>query len=93
MTARRPTLDEPIVIDRFWKNRKRSDALVTTLSTYERTYIIDLRVYFTNQEGQLRPSSKGIAMGVGRLVKLHTAIAKALERARELGPIDDGGSE
>jgi|GraSoiStandDraft_9_1057307.scaffolds.fasta_scaffold186345_2 Transcriptional Coactivator p15 (PC4) len=87
--SRPPTLPDPVVVDRFFKNRRRSDVIVTTLSTYQDKNIVDVRQYFTNDKGQLRPTSKGVAMGIGRLVELHAALAKALAKARSLGLLDD----
>ena len=87
----RPTLPEPVVVDRFFKNRRRQDVIVTTLSTYQDKNIVDVRQYFTNDKGQLRPTSKGVAMGIGRLIALHAALTKAVAKARELGLLDDQG--
>jgi hypothetical protein len=93
--ARRKTLDAPVEIAKFFKNRRRSDVIVTTLSTYQDKNIVDVRQYFTNERGQLRPTAKGVAMGIGRLVELHASITKALAKARELGliPADDRAGE
>jgi Transcriptional Coactivator p15 (PC4) len=88
----RPKIPEPIVIDRFFKNRRRSDVIVTTLSTYQDKNIVDVRQYFTNENGQLRPTGKGVAMGIGRLVELQAAIAKAVSKAKALGLLDDDGA-
>lgn len=84
--SRRPTLDEPVVIDRFWKNRKH-DAVITTLSTYEGHNLVDLRTH-AMKEGRLVPTPKGIAVVVRRLPDLAKAVNKALAKARELGLID-----
>jgi hypothetical protein len=90
MSARRPTLDEPVVIDRFWKNR-RKDAIVTTLSTFEGRNLVDVRQHFMNSEGKLQPTQKGVAIVVLRLPDLAKAVNKAMERARELGLLEDEG--
>jgi hypothetical protein len=83
----RPTLDEPIEVAKFFKNR-RKDVIVVSLSTYEGTNLVDVRQHFTNESGQNRPTSKGVAMVVLRLPDLAKAINKALAKARELGLID-----
>jgi hypothetical protein len=91
VTARRPTLDEPVVISKFWKNR-RHDAIVVSLSTFEGKNLVDLRMH-AMKEGRLVPTPKGLAMVVRRLPELAAAIDKALAKARELGLIDDDESE
>jgi Transcriptional Coactivator p15 (PC4) len=90
MTARRPTLDEPVIISKFWKNR-RHDAVIVSLSTYEGHNLVDLRTH-AMMEGRLAPTAKGLAMVVRRLPELAAAIDKALRKARELGLLDDEGA-
>jgi hypothetical protein len=92
MSARKPTLDEPVIIDRFWKNR-RKDAIVTTLSTFEGRNLVDVRQHFMNSEGKLQPTQKGVAIVVLRLPDLAKAVNKALERARELGLLDGASQD
>jgi Transcriptional Coactivator p15 (PC4) len=88
MSARRPTLDEPVIVHQFWKNRKH-DAIVVSLSTYEGRNLIDVRQHFMTKDGKLAPTSKGVAMVVLRLPDLAKAINKAVSKARELGLLDD----
>jgi hypothetical protein len=88
MSARRPTLDEPVIVHQFWKNRKH-DAVIVTLSTYEGRNLVDVRQHFMNKEGKLQPTSKGVAMVILRLPDLAKAVTKALAKAKELGLIDD----
>jgi hypothetical protein len=64
MSARRPTLDEPVTVDRFWKNR-RHDAIVTTLSTFEGKTLVDVRMH-AMKEGRLVPTPKGVAVVILR---------------------------
>jgi Transcriptional Coactivator p15 (PC4) len=90
MSARRPTLDEPVIVSQFWKNR-RHDAIVISLSTYEGKNLVDLRMH-AMKEGRLVPTPKGLAMVVLRLPDLAKAINKAVARAKELGLIDDDGA-
>jgi hypothetical protein len=90
MPARRPTLDEPVIVHQFWKNR-RHDAVVVSLSTFEGRNLVDVRMH-SMKEGRLVPTPKGVAMVVLRLPDLAKAINKALKQARELGLVDDGGA-
>jgi hypothetical protein len=92
MSARRPTLDEPIEVAKFFKNR-RKDVIVVSLSTYEGRNLVDIRQHFTNEKGQNRPTSKGVAMVVLRLPDLAKGINKALAKAKDLGLIDDEGAD
>lgn len=89
MSARRPTLAEPVVISKFWKNRRRNESVHVSLSDYEGHSLINVRVYATGTDGIDRPTPKGLAMVVGRLPELADAITKALAKARELGLIED----
>jgi hypothetical protein len=92
MSARRPTLPDPVEIAKFWKNRK-GEAIVVSLSTYEGRNLIDVRQHFTTKEGKLQPTGKGVAMVVLRLPELAAAVNKALARAKELGLIDDDSGD
>jgi hypothetical protein len=88
----RVTLPEPVIVERFWKNR-RHDAIVVTLSTFQGKNIVDVRMHAMNKAGQLQPTGKGVAMVVLRLPELAAAINKALAKARELGLLEDEGGE
>lgn len=85
------TLADPVEICKFWKNRRRSDAVHITLSTYEGVNIVDCRVYYTNDQGQMRPSNKGLAMSVAKLPELLDGISRAVMKATELGLLDQEG--
>ena len=89
----RATLPEPVEIASFWKNRRRSESVHVTLSDYEGRSLINVRVYATGTDGIDRPTTKGIAMGIGKLPELARAIVKAETKAREIGLIDDEGGE
>lgn len=88
MTARRPTLDEPVIVSRFFKNRKH-DIIVVSLSTFEGRNLVDVRQHFTNKEGKDQRTTKGVTMLVLRLPDLAKSINAALIKARALGLLDD----
>jgi hypothetical protein len=90
--SRRPTLQEPVVVSKFWKNRQH-DAIVTSLSTYEGRNLVDVRMHHMNSAGCLVPTPKGISVVVLRLPELADAVNKALAKARELGLLDDEASK
>ena len=80
-------LAEPVIVDRWWRNRG-GDAVYVRLSSFKEHNLIDIRSWRADSQGISRPD-KGIAMAVKHLPRLHTAIGKALSRAIELGLIDD----
>lgn len=93
MSARSISLDEPVEIAKFWKNRQRQIAIVVSLSSYEGHNLINIREYFTDKAGCMRPSTKGLSAVVRRLPELSRALCLALEKARALDLLPDGSDE
>jgi hypothetical protein len=89
MSAHRPTLDEPVVISKFWKSRNHTEHVRVELSEYQGHPLINVRLWQTGSDGIDRPTVRGIAMTVRKLPALASALAKAEIKARELGLIDD----
>jgi hypothetical protein len=91
----RLTLDEPVVISKFWRTRHRNEIVQIELSTYEGHNLISVRVFRTGADGIDRPTTKGLALSVGKLKELARALANAEAKARELGllPPDGEGGE
>jgi hypothetical protein len=89
MSARRPSLPEPIEIAKFWKNRARVQSLHVSLSEYENHPLINVRIFSTGSDGIDRPTTKGISMHVRKLPELARALVLAETKARELGLLDD----
>jgi Transcriptional Coactivator p15 (PC4) len=87
MASRNP-IPEPIVIDRFWKNRSK-DAVVVSLSSFKDHNLVDLRTHSMSRDGKLLPTKKGLAVSILRLPELAKSVNKALAKARELGLIPD----
>lgn len=77
----------PIIVSRFWRNRKH-DAIVTTIKEYEGRVLVDVRTYCMNR-GRLVPTPRGISLVILRLPDLAKAINRALKKARALGLLDD----
>jgi hypothetical protein len=88
MSMRRPTLEEPVEVAKFWKNRK-GEAIIITLKDYEGRVIFDARTNFTTKDGKFQPTSKGLSIVVARLPELAAGVQKALAQARELGLLED----
>jgi hypothetical protein len=80
-------LAAPVVIADFWANR-RGESVRVQLREFEGLALVDVRRHFTNDNGQLQATKKGLALAVTRLPELAAAINKALARARELDLID-----
>jgi hypothetical protein len=94
MNAGKPTLDEPVVISKFWKSpRDRTKHIRVELSEYEGHPLINVRIWKTGSDGIDRPTVAGIALAVRKLPELTRALLKAEDKARELGLIDVGASE
>lgn len=85
----RNALSDPIEIAKFWKNRGRNESLHVSLSEYEGHPLVNVRIYTTGTDGIDRPTPKGVAMGIRKLPELAKAINAALDKARELGLIDE----
>jgi hypothetical protein len=92
MPARRPTLDEPITIEQWFKNRG-GEIIRLELSTYKDANILNLRTWHTDKTDGITRPGKGFACSAKHLPKLAKVFAKAVDRARELGLIDDDGGE
>jgi hypothetical protein len=82
-------LPEPVIISEFWANR-RGESVRVQLSEFEGRVLVDVRRHYTDKEGKLRPTRKGISIAVTRLTELAGAINQAVAKARELGLIDKG---
>jgi transcriptional coactivator p15 (PC4) len=78
-------LPEPIEVTKFWKNRRRDVAVVVSLSSYEGHNLVSIREHFTDSDGCMQPSRKGISLVVNRLPELAAGITKALSKAQDLG--------
>jgi hypothetical protein len=87
--SRRIPIPEPIIISRFWKNR-RHDAVEVSLKSYLENNLCDVRTYIL-RDGVLVPTTKGVVV-IARLPDLAKAINKAMAEAKELGLLADDTS-
>jgi hypothetical protein len=81
---------EPITVAEWWKNR-RGESVRLTLNRYEGRDVVDLRTWFTGDDGKLKPG-KGFAAEARHLPRLSAAFAKAEAKAREVHLIGDKGA-
>jgi hypothetical protein len=97
MTAR-PTLPEPIVVHRSFKDRSRKNIITHTLKTWTTPSgttlnLYDLRLYVTNKAGIDVPTQRGLTMSVRRLRDLIEGLTKTLREAEALDLIDGDDDE
>jgi Transcriptional Coactivator p15 (PC4) len=82
------TADNGIPIACFWKSpRDRTRAVQVTLKSYQGHAYVDSRIYAMGPDGRMRPTEKGIAIGVTKLPQFAAAIGNALRKAHTLGLI------
>ena len=53
-------LAKPMDCGKFWRNRLRQDAVRVQLKEWEGYPLLDLRLWFTDSEGKMKPSGKGL---------------------------------
>jgi hypothetical protein len=88
----KPTLAGPIVVAEFWANRC-GESIRVQLRESEGRLIVDMRKHFTDSDGRLQATKKGLALLINRLPELADGVNRALVKARELGLIaGEGGS-
>jgi hypothetical protein len=83
---RRSTLDEPVIVAEWLRNRG-GETIWVRLSTYEGHYIADVRTCWAEDDGQLKPK-KGFACAVKHPPTLVEVFLKANTRVKELGLIE-----
>jgi len=83
---------EPIEIGRFIKNRK-GDFVVVQIKQFEGFTFLDVRQFFTGEDGKSRPTKKGIAVGLGKIEELARLVDKARKTAIERGLLRAQGGE
>lgn len=66
------------VIAQFEKNA--TEVIRMSLPEYRGHKLVDIRVYYSDDEGQYRPTKKGVSLGVGLYTDFKRALV-ALEKA------------
>jgi hypothetical protein len=78
--------DDGVGIASFRKSpRNRSKAVRVSLKSYEGNPYLDARVYAANATGQMRPTQRGISIGVRTLGRFAQATVDGYRRAAQLG--------
>jgi hypothetical protein len=81
-------LHQPVILSKFWRNRG-GEAVIIQLREYEGVALVDIRVHFTDRDGKLAPTPKGLSCSVRKLPDLVKGLTKALERAIDIGLLVD----
>lgn len=72
-----------------WQKNTR-ETIRVTLSQYQGRAIIDCRQWYSGNDGELKPSPKGLSLAVSHLPALADAIGKAMDLARKHGFVEGG---
>ena len=73
--------------------RSRREIVRVSLDRYKESDLINIRAWFIDAEGELRPTRDGIALAVKHLPALAQALHDALTRAQELGIVTADSEE
>ena len=81
-------MSEPECIYKFEKNS--AEEVRVSLTTYNGKDYIDIRVFYLADDGEMRPTKKGLTVSVVLLPELSTAVEKLHEA---LGPGGEKGGK
>ena len=57
-----PKLPEPLTIAKFWKSRRRDQAVHVALREYEGHILCDSRIFFVDPDGKMQPAVDFLSM-------------------------------
>jgi Transcriptional Coactivator p15 (PC4) len=86
MSKKSVPLSEPVVVAEWWRDRSGRSIRVR-LSSYEGYNLIDIRTFYSDADGKLKPG-KGFCASFKHLPRLAAELDKALAKARELGLVE-----
>jgi hypothetical protein len=81
-TAVSPAAQLPLTIGEWAKGR---DTIRVRLDRFNGRDILDVRLWWTDEAGDLRPGRSGITVAVAHLPRLADALVAAVDEARALG--------
>ncbi len=79
----------PIIVGEWARNSR--ETIRVSLDEFRGRQTIDLRSWWRDDGGNLRPGRSGLTLAVRHLPALADALAKALATARDTGIIDSAG--
>jgi hypothetical protein len=81
-----PPIDDGVLVHEFWANR-RGESVRVQIRTYEGRRVIDLRKFFTDKAGKLKPTRKGLTLALVKLPDLAKgSTRKSLTEQQVFGP-------
>jgi Transcriptional Coactivator p15 (PC4) len=87
--SRRTNSDADALMVAEWAVNQREIVRVS-IEQYKDTWLVNCRKWFESENGELRPSRRGIALSVRNLPRLAAAFANAVSIGRERGLIGGG---
>ena len=76
----------PHIVSEWQKNNR--ETIRITLSKYQGRPIIDARQWYSGNDGELKPSPKGLSLAISHLPALAAGFADALDIARRHGLVE-----
>ncbi len=64
------------------------DTLVVQIKIFKNKYYLDVRNHYTDQEGNLRPTQKGISLDIARFEEMKAMIDKVGPEIAKLPPLE-----
>jgi hypothetical protein len=80
----------PITIAEWPKNGR--EVIRVSLGKFQSNHTIDLRLWYSAEDGSMRPGNKGITVAVKHVRQLANALAEAERIAGEHGLLNEGGA-
>lgn len=88
--APKPALTEPIEVSKFFANRKGDIVVIAIRQIDDGPPFLDIRKFFTDENGITRPSTKGLSVAIIRAPDLCDGVTKAVKIAQQLGLLKGG---
>jgi Transcriptional Coactivator p15 (PC4) len=84
-------LQLPLTVAQWEKNSR--EAIRVSLTEYKSKALVDCRIFYQANDGEYRPSPKGISATLNHLPALADAMRKALAKAKAHGLLQEGGKQ
>jgi Transcriptional Coactivator p15 (PC4) len=81
-------LQLPLAVSQWEKNSR--EAFRVSLTEYKGKALVDCRIFYLGDDGEYKPSPKGISATLNHLPALADGICKALAIARHQGLVEGG---
>ena len=83
----KPKIDLPVIIAEWPRNSR--ETMRVQISRYQDREIFELRAYYTDAEGELKPTKSGITLSLKHLPNAAASLVEALNKVRALGLLQD----